>query len=78
MGAAFAVLLASFFQSSMASFNDVVKRFGDVSLLTYYRPYFVLGGTRQPWGDIAVLLTVGVLLWLGGLVVLARRDLATP
>lgn len=77
MGAAFAILLASFFQSSMASFNELVKRFGDLSLLTYYRPYFVLQGTRQPWGDIAVLVAVGAVFFLAGAFVLSRRDLAT-
>lgn len=77
MGAAFAVLLASFFQSSMSEFNETVKRFGDVSLLTYYRPYFILQGTRQPWGDTAVLFAVGTVFFLAGAFVLSRRDLAT-
>lgn len=77
MGTAFAILLASFFQSSMSSFNETVKKFADVSLLTYYRPYFVLQGTRQPWGDIATLLGIGMLFGLAGLLVLSRRDLAT-
>ena len=77
MGIAFAILLASFFQSSMSSFNETVKRCSVVSLLTYYRPYFVLQGTREPWGDVAILLGIGTLFWLAGLFVLSRRDLAT-
>lgn len=77
MGAAFALLLACFFQSSMSSFNEIVKQFSPVSLMTYYRPYHVLHGTSKPWGDILVLMIAGGICGLIGLAILSRRDLST-
>lgn len=77
MGAAFALLLACFFQSSMSSFHEIVKQFSPFSLMTYYRPYHTLHGTNKPWGDMGILLIAGGVFWLVGLVVLSRRDLST-
>lgn len=77
MGAAFGIVLASFFLSSMSAFNETVKQWSAVSLMNYYRPYYVLEGSRSPWGDMLVLLVVGAGCWALGLVVLGRRDLRT-
>lgn len=77
MGGAFAILLASFFLSSMSSFNETVKQFSILSPLNYYRPYQVFEGGRVPWDDVGILLTVAVLTWTVGLLILERRDLRT-
>jgi len=77
MGGAFAFLLASFFLSSMSSFNETVKKFSSLSFLNYYRPYQVFQSGHTPWGDVAILLTVAVVTWTAGLLVLQRRDLRT-
>lgn len=77
MGAAFGIILASFFLSSMSAFNETVKQWSAVSLMNYYRPYLVLEGSRVPWGDVLVLLGVGMVCWALGLVVLGKRDLRT-
>ena len=77
MGSAFAILLASFFLSSMSTFNAIVKSVSVVSLLNYYRPYGVLQEQASPLGDIMVLLGVGTVLWVIGAVVFVRRDLRT-
>lgn len=77
MGAAFAVLLASFFLSSMSTFNPIVKQFSTISLLNYYRPYFILRGTGSPIMNFTVLGSVGFAFWAVGWMVLIRRDLRT-
>jgi len=77
IGSAFAILLASFFLSSMSTFNAIVKTASVVSLLNYYRPYRILQDHASPLGDIMVLLGVGTVLWVCGAVVFARRDLRT-
>ena len=77
MGSAFAILLASFFLSSMSAFNAIVKSASAVSLLNYYRPYRILQERASPLGDIMVLLGVGIVLWVCGAVVFVRRDLRT-
>ena len=77
MGSAFAILLASFFLSSMSTFNALVKTVSAVSLLNYYRPYGVLQERASPLGDMMVLLAVGTVFWIIGAVVFVRRDLRT-
>ena len=77
IGAAFAILLASLFTSSMSTFNAIVKSASVVSLLNYYRPYRILQEQSSPLGDMMVLLAVGTVLWVIGAVVFVRRDLRT-
>ncbi len=77
MGSAFAILLASFFLSSMSTFNAIVKSVSVVSLLNYYRPYRILQERASPLGDMMVLLGVGTILWICGAVIFVRRDLRT-
>jgi len=77
MGAAFAILLASFFLSSMSTFNPLVKSLSTVSLLNYYRPYFILQGTSSPIMDLILLGAVALLFWVLGWAILVRRDLRT-
>ena len=75
MGAAFAILMASLFLSSMSTFNALVKTVSVVSLLNYYRPYGILQGQASPLGDMIVLLGLGLGLWVCGLTVFIRRDI---
>jgi len=75
MGAAFAILMASLFLSSMSTFNALVKTVSVVSLLNYYRPYGILQGQASPLGDMIVLLGLGLGLWICGLTVFIRRDI---
>jgi len=77
MGSAFAILLASFFLSSMSTFNAIVKSASVLSLLNYFRPYRILQEQASPLGDMMVLLGVGMVLWVCGAVVFVRRDLRT-
>jgi hypothetical protein len=75
MGAAFAILMASLFLSSMSAFNALVKTVSVLSLLNYYRPYGILQGQTSPLGDMIVLLGLGLGLWICGLTVFIRRDI---
>ena len=77
VGVLFAILVVSFFLNSMTAFHAGVKRVSFLSVLTYYRPLRVLQGSSWPTADMMVLLGVGVVLWLAGAIVFARRDIRT-
>jgi ABC-type transport system involved in multi-copper enzyme maturation permease subunit len=77
VGISLAILVSSFFMSSFAPFNAVIKRMSVVSLINYYRPFKILEGGEFPLIDFVVLAVVAIVLWLLGLLVFSRRDIRT-
>jgi hypothetical protein len=73
----FVVLLTSFLLNFLAQFWDVADRVSFLSVMYYYRPLFILRDGTIPWGDIAVLLSVTVALWIAAGIVFGRRDVCT-
>jgi ABC-2 type transport system permease protein len=78
-GTAIAVVLAGLFASFLLNFMAPLWRpAGQVAflgLLHYYRPLLYVRGAIDPWGDAAVLGTIGVIAWLVGLDRFCRRDI---
>ena len=73
----FVVLLTSFLLNFLAQFWDVADRVSFLSVMYYYRPLFILRDGTIPWGDIAVLLSVTVALWIGAGLGFGGRDVCT-
>jgi len=71
----FAVVLASFLLNFIAQFWIPAKSVSFLSVLSYYRPMFILRDSTWPVTDMVVLLGVGSILWGLGAIVFARRDI---
>jgi hypothetical protein len=73
----FAILLASFLLNFIANFWQPAKRIAFLGILEYYRPAHVLQHGEFPLRDVVVLLGVGLVTWLAGGEILARRSITT-
>ena len=74
----FGIVLASFFLNFLAQFWQPAKAVSFLSVLNYHRPLMVLReGAGWSVRDLVVLASVGTVLWAGGGVVFARRDVRT-
>jgi hypothetical protein len=73
----FAILLASFLLNFIANFWQPAKRIAFLGILEYYRPAQVLQHGEFPLRDVVVLLGVGLVTWLAGGEILARRSITT-
>lgn len=72
-----AVVLASFFLNFLAGFWQPAKIVSFLSFMDYYRPLHAIREQAWPVADMAVLTLVGAVLWFGGGLVFARRDICT-
>ncbi len=77
VGAAVAVVVASFFLSSFSPFNAVIKKLAVLSVVSYYRPFKVLEGGQSPATDMVILASIGLACWLIGLILFSWRDIRT-
>jgi hypothetical protein len=77
IGVVFVLLLASFLLNYLAQFWEPAQRIQFLSLLRYYRPMFILRDGAWPLRDLSILLATALVLWVGGGIILSRRDLAT-
>jgi beta-exotoxin I transport system permease protein len=77
MGAVFALVVASFLVNYLAQLWEPARRVEFLSVLRYYRPLLTIRDGSWPAANIAVLTGAGLVLWLVGGVITARRDLAT-
>ncbi len=77
VGVVFAIVLLSFLLNFLAQFWSPAKSMAFLSVLNYYRPLLVLRDATWPVTDMAVLTAVGAVLWLGGGIIFARRDIRT-
>jgi ABC-2 type transport system permease protein len=74
---AFIAVLASFLLNYIAQFWEPAKRANWLSILSYYRPLFIIRDGVWRWGDLAVLAGLAAVLWAAAGAVFSRRDLAT-
>ncbi len=78
-GAAIGVLLAGLLGSVLLQFlgqiSEGARQIASIGVLAYYRPLPVVRTGEAPWRDIAILLIVGLVAWLGGLARYVRRDI---
>lgn len=74
---AFGIVLASFLLNFLAQFWSPAEKVSFLGMLNYYRPLLVVRDAAWPTGDIMVLAAVGLVLWLTGGVLFARRDICT-
>jgi hypothetical protein len=77
VGVVFAILLASFLLNFIANFWQPAKQIAFLGILEYYRPAQILQHGEFPLRDITVLLGVGLVAWLAGGEILARRSITT-
>ncbi len=77
LGVAFGIVVASFLLNFLAQFWEPAQAVSFLSVLSYYRPLSVVQGGAWPMGDMLALAGTGVVLWLVGACVFARRDICT-
>ncbi|MCP3902137.1 MAG: ABC transporter permease subunit [Planctomycetes bacterium] len=73
----FGIVLASFLLTFLAGFWDPAQNLAFLSVLDYYQPAEILRSGTWPWKDFAVLFGFGLITWLVGDVITARRSLCT-
>ncbi len=73
----FGIVLASFLVNFLAQFWSPAQPFAFLSVVEYYRPANILRTGSLPFGDIAVLLTIGGVAWIAGCEITARRNICT-
>jgi ABC-type transport system involved in multi-copper enzyme maturation permease subunit len=76
IGRSIGFLVSSFFVNLLASFWSKVRWADFASVFHYHQPQPILTGRETVWGDLGVLLVVGVAGHLAALLVFVRRDIA--
>jgi len=77
VGAAFAVVIASFVLQTLAMFNEGLAGLSFLGVLEYYRPLQALSGRGWALGDMTTLLLVAGVLWTISVMLFVRRDIRT-
>ncbi|NIM01178.1 MAG: ABC transporter permease subunit [Acidobacteria bacterium] len=75
--AVFSVVVASFLINFLAQFWTPAEPFAFLSVVEYYQPANIIRNGTLPAGDIAVLLGIGLVAWLVGREIVARRSICT-
>lgn len=73
----FGVLLGSFLLNVLAEFWAPAQRVAFLSVLHYYQPARVLTNVRLPASHIVTLVGVGLVAWIAGAEITARRSIKT-
>ena len=73
----FAIVLISFLLNFVAEFWEPAKRVVWLSVMSYYQPSQILRTGEIPVGDMVTLFSVGVVAWVIGQEVVARRTICT-
>ncbi len=76
VGAAFALVVASFMLNVFAQFWPPLAPAARLSVLTYYRPFYIIRD-GWAWVDMGVLVAVATVLWISAGVAFHRRDICT-
>jgi ABC-type transport system involved in multi-copper enzyme maturation permease subunit len=76
IGRSIGFLVVSFFVNLLASFWAKVRWADFASVFHYHQPQPILTGREAVWGDLAVLLGVGLVTHVAALAVFVRRDIA--
>ncbi len=77
IGVIVGIVLASFLLNFLAEFWLPAKRISFLSVLTYHRPLQAFRDGLWPVQDLTILGLTGLVLWISGGIVFARRDLTT-
>ncbi len=77
IGVAFSVLLAQLIWNFLAQYWSIADRLSFLTVLNYFKPMPILGDGVVPYGNIAILLSAGLVLWLAGGVRFLTRDIHT-
>ena len=77
MAAGFAVVAGSFLLNFLVPYWKPADVLSFLGLMSYYRPAIILRDGIFPFGDVVVLLAMGVVLWTAGMEITARRNIAT-
>lgn len=77
IGLVVALLVASFALNFLSAIWDPAKKVAFLGVLEYYKPLVIIDTGRWPARDLAVLGSMGLITWLTGWVVFARRDIRT-
>jgi len=75
LGIVFAIVLASFLLNFLAQAWAPARAVSFLGVLEYYRPADILRTGNAPVADVAVLLATGLVAWIVGCEVFARRDI---
>ncbi len=73
----FSLLIGSFLLNFLAQFWPPAERVAFLGVLNYYQPARILGDGVLPVADVLVLVGFGVVTWVLGGEILARRSIAT-
>ncbi|RJP36309.1 MAG: hypothetical protein C4547_07660 [Phycisphaerales bacterium] len=76
VGGAFALVVGSFMLSVFAQFWPALRPAARFSVLTYYRPFYIIRD-GWAWSDMATLFGAGAALWACAAVMFRRRDICT-
>jgi len=71
----FVVVFYAFLLNLLVAFGEAIQSIGFTGFLHYYRPLPIVRDRAWQWGDIAVLLCAGAVLWVAGFVAFRRRDI---
>jgi hypothetical protein len=77
IGAVFGLLLASFLLNFLAQFWEPANQLSFLSVLNFYRPATIIMQGALPWGDVTVLLGVGLASWIAAGWIITRRSICT-
>ena len=75
--AVFSIVVASFLINFLAQFWSPAEPIAFLSVVEYYQPAKILRSGALPFGDIAVLLGIGLIAWIAGREIVARRSICT-
>lgn len=77
VGVAFGVLLFNFVWNFLGQYWSVAERLSWLSVLNFFRPLPMLDDGTVPAANLAVLVTLALVLWFAGAVTFVRRDIHT-
>ena len=77
MAIVFGLVLGSFLLSFLAQVWEPAKQLAFLSVLNYYQPAEIVRSGQFPLGDVLVLLGCGLVTWVIGGEVVARRSICT-
>jgi ABC-type transport system involved in multi-copper enzyme maturation permease subunit len=77
IGLVLTIVVISFLINFLADFWKPAHHIRFLSLLSYYRPFFILQKGATPFSDMAMLLVSAAAFWTAGREVFRRRDICT-
>lgn len=72
----FSLVIGAFFLNFVARLWSPAGKLAWLSLMEYYQPMEIARG-HAPWGDTAVLVSLGLIAWVAGAVIFRKKDIPT-